>query len=76
VVDVTAEFVNAQYASPFTFSNLEPPRADGLNSFLDVGFKYKNEDDEDNRLSYRVHTTIHDITCGCALHRRTNPEIA
>ena len=70
MVDVTNEFVTQQYASPFTFSNQEPPRADGLNSVPDVGFNYKN--DEDISLAYRVHTTIHDHTCCCALHRRTN----
>jgi hypothetical protein len=69
IVDVTREFVNEMYASPHTFSNLEPPRADGLLSFPDVGFNYKNVDDDDNTLAFRVHTTIHDRVCHCSIHK-------
>ena len=66
-VEVTKEFVTKQYDSPFYFTNQYPPRADGRYSVPDVGFTYKNE--KEITMGYRVHTTIHDHTCECPIHR-------
>ena len=66
-VDVTDAFIAEHFTNPCTFSNQEPPRADGLESVLSVSFTYKN--DEDLMMTHRVHTTIHDHACRCPIHR-------
>jgi hypothetical protein len=66
-VDVTDDFIAEQFTNPYTVSNQEPPRADGLVSVQNVGFNYKN--DVEIYMMYSVHTTIHDRTCRCPIHR-------
>jgi len=66
-VDVTDEFIAEQFTNPYTVSNQDPPRADGLASVPDVLFTYKN--DVEISMMYKVHTTIHDRTCRCPIHR-------
>ena len=66
-IDVTDEFIAQRFTNPSTFSNQHPSRADGLQSVQDVGFTYKTQ--EEPTMTHRVHTTIHDRTCRCPIHR-------
>lgn len=66
-VDVTKEFVNRQYDLPYYFTDQSPPRADGRHSVPEVSFAYKQDDEI--TMEYRVHTTIHDYTCVCPIHK-------
>ena len=66
-VDVTKEFVKRQFDAPYYLSDQHPPRADGRHSVPDVSFAYKHDDEITTE--YRVHTTIHDHTCGCPIHK-------
>jgi len=66
-IDVTNEFIAQQFANPYTVSNQDPSRADGLVSVHNVGFTYKTQ--EEPTMTPRVHTTIHDRRCRCPIHR-------
>jgi len=66
-VDVTDDFIAEHFTNPYTVSNQDPPRADGLVSVQNVRFTYKN--DVEISMMYSVHTTIHDRTCRCPIHR-------
>ena len=66
-IDITDEFIAEQFMNPYTLANQEPPRADGLASIPTVSLTYKTQ--EELTLTHRVHTTIHDRTCRCAIHR-------
>lgn len=66
-LNVTDDYIAEQFTNPYTVSNQTPPRADGLVSVHNVGFTYKGN--EEISMMYRVHTTIHDRTCRCPIHR-------
>ena len=66
-IDVTDEFIAQQFTNPYTVSNQTPSREDGLVSVHNVGFTYKTH--VEISTMYRVHTTIHDRTCRCPIHR-------
>jgi len=66
-LNVTDEFIAEQFMNPYTLSNQQPPRADGLTSIPTISLTYKTQ--EELTLTHRVHTTIHDHTCRCPIHR-------
>jgi hypothetical protein len=66
-LNVTDDYIAEHFTNPYTVSNQEPPRADGLVSVHNVRFTYKG--DEEISMMYSVHTTIHDRTCRCPIHR-------
>lgn len=66
-LNVTDDFIAEHFTNPYFLSNQEPPRADGLASVPSVSFTYKN--DVEIALMYSVHTTIHDCTFRCPIHR-------
>jgi len=66
-IDVTDNYIAEQFTNPYTVSNQDPSREDGLVSVQNVGFNYKN--DVEISMMYKVHTTIHDRTCRCPIHR-------
>ena len=66
-LNVTDDFIAEHFTNPYFLSNQTPTRADGLASVPNVGFTYKGN--VEISMMYSVHTTIHDRTCRCPIHR-------